>query len=44
MKCDIVTDSKTMQKTKITTCIATSHIKVTYDEPCFFTPFKKITL
>lgn len=41
MKCDIVTDSKTMQKTKITLCIATSHIKIAYDEPCFFALFEK---
>jgi len=41
MKCDIVTDSKTMQKTSIATCIATSYIKLTYDEPPFFTLFKK---
>lgn len=41
MKCEIVTDSKTMQKTEITTCIATSHIKASYDKPYFFALFKK---
>lgn len=38
--CDIVTEGKTMQKTRIATCTAVSHIEATYDEPCFFTPLK----